>query len=601
MKKALIIAGLFGIVFSTGCKRTDEKKDTVSIEGDVKEVRFAPDNMGPQYISITSNTDWHLSVSDTWVSVTPEAGEAGDADLTVAVVDEECNAARTAEVIITAGTAEVSFKVVQEAPVKVESIGLSAAQRRIVVGQTLPLEITYSPEDAFVEDVQFSSSDDAVASVDQEGTVTAVSVGNAVITAAVGGLEAEYALEVTEEFTTDGLGTEYTFDMLSGLPAGIVTEWGENIYRVNADMTVAEGDALVIDGVRTLLIADGVRITVMGNLDFSPSEQASIQPENDDAVPEYLYFTGNGGGIIRNMRLVCFPIRNFGAQTLTIEECELTGVVQDYAAVNLGSEALSTVRNCEITDNVREAISGGANIASPLLFQDNKLKNNSYDSRNRPQINVTVGGEGSVEIIGNEVVGPYAITTNGGIAVANMMNLSGSNKVLIEDNQIHGNRYGITTNGVMDVTITDNKIYCNTWDSNPMSGGSGISIYNSAGGQKAYISGNVITDNLWGITIIGNVAGGTGPEVNLGNLTEGDDYNPGKNHLAHNGNNGVSYDLYNNSPMMVYAQNNRWGVIDHIAISIEEVIFHQYDDPSLGEVIYMPPWTEGWANSAAAE
>lgn len=589
MKKALIIAGLFGLVFSTGCKQTEEKEDSLSIEGNVKEVRFTPGNTEPQTLSITSSTEWHLSVSQTWVSVTPEAGEAGEATLTVALAEEECAETRTASVTITAGTAQASFNVVQEAPADPESIEIVAAQRRLVVGQTLPLTVTVAPQGAVLEGpVEYSSSDESVASVDQEGVVTAVAVGDAVIKAVADGMEAEYPVEVTEEFTTDGLGVEYTFEMLRDLPAGIVS--GEDgTYTVNASMTLADGDRLVMDGTSALLIADGVRITVLGTLNFTPSEQAVIQPVDATAEPDYLYFTETGGGTLSNVKLVCFPIRNFGGQPLTIENCELSGVVQNYAAINLGSEALTTVRNCTIKDNVREGISGGANIASPLLFENNHLENNSYDSRNRPQINVTVGGAGTVDIIGNTVVGPFETTMNGGIAVANMMGISGTNKVLIEGNDVKGCRYGITTNGTMDVRIIDNILVDNKYESNAMNGGSGVSIYNSNGGQKVYMSGNHIEGHLWGITNIGNVSGGTGPELNLGNLTEGDDYNPGGNVFINNGNGGVLYDLYNNSPLTVYAQGNTWNVEVQDEESIEKVIFHKKDNASLGEVIFMPP------------
>lgn len=589
MKKALIIAGLFGLVFSTGCKQTEVKEDSLSIEGNVKEVRFTPGNTEPQTLSITSSTEWHLSVSQTWVSVTPEAGEAGEATLTVALAEEECAETRTASVTITAGTAQASFNVVQEAPADSESIEIVAAQRRLVVGQTLPLTVTVASQGAVLEGpVEYSSSDESVASVDQEGLVTAVAVGEAVIKAVADGMEAEYPVEVTEEFTTDGLGVEYTFEMLRDLPAGIVS--GENgTYTVNASMTLADGDRLVMDGTSALLIADGVRITVLGTLNFTPSEQAVIQPVDATAEPDYLYFTETGGGTLSNVKLVCFPIRNFGGQPLTIENCELSGVVQNYAAINLGSEALTTVRNCTIKDNVREGISGGANIPSPLLFENNHLENNSYDSRNRPQINVTVGGAGTVEIIGNTVVGPFETTMNGGIAVANMMGISGTNKVLIEGNDVRGCRYGITTNGTMDVRIIDNILVDNKYESNAMNGGSGVSIYNSNGGQKVYMSGNHIEGHLWGITNIGNVSGGTGPELNLGNLTEGDDYNPGGNVFINNGNGGVLYDLYNNSPLTVYAQGNTWNVEVQDEESIENVIFHKKDNASLGEVIFMPP------------
>ena len=178
---------------------------------------------------------------------------------------------------------------------------------------------------------------------------------------------------------------------------------------------------------------------------------------------------------------------------------------------------------------------------------------------------------------------------NGGIAVANMMGISGTNKVLIEGNDVRGCRYGITTNGTMDVRIIDNILVDNKYESNAMNGGSGVSIYNSNGGQKVYMSGNHIEGHLWGITNIGNVSDGTGPELNLGNLTEGDDYNPGGNVFINNGNGGVLYDLYNNSPLTVYAQGNTWNVEVQDEESIEKVIFHKKDNASLGEVIFMPP------------
>lgn len=587
--RSLPVIGLLCLLSIAGCnKNGNQREDSISIEGNIGEIRFAPDDTEPRTVVITASTEWYLSVSAAWVSVTPEAGEAGTSTLTVTVVDEDCPETREADVNIVAGTAKVSFKVIQTAPVNAESIALSAAQRRIVVGQTLPLELTVVPEGAELGTVSYTSSDEAVASVDAEGTVTAVAVGEAVITAAADGLSAEYEVEVTEVFTTDGLGTEYTFGMLSALPAGVVSGEG-GTYTVNSSIILADGDILTMDGTSTVLVGNEVGITVMGTLDFTPAEKAEIRPVDDNSVPEYLYFTENGGGTISNMRIVCLPIRNFGGQPLTVEDCELTGVVQSYAAVNLGGEFLTTVRNCRITDNVREGISGGANIASPLLFENNHLENNSYDSRNRPYINVTVGGDGSVDIVGNTIVGPFENTTNGGIAVSNMMGLSGSNKVVIERNDVRGCRYGITTNGVMDVRIIDNVLVDNKWDSNAMTGGSGVSIYNTTGGQKVYMSGNRIEGHLWGITNIGYVAGNAGPELNLGNLTEGEEYNPGGNIFKDNGNGGVLYDLYNNSPMTVYAQGNTWNVEVQDEESIESVIFHKHDDGSLGEVIFMPP------------
>lgn len=236
------------------------------------------------------------------------------------------------------------------------------------------------------------------------------------------------------------------------------------------------------------------------------------------------------------------------------------------------------------------AINGSANGSSPLVFKNNYLYKNSANASNRPQINVTVGGIGIVEVSDNEVVGPAEITMNGGIAVNNFLGISGINKVIIKGNKVRDCRYGITTNGVMDVDIIGNEILDNKYESEPMNGGSGISIYNTNGGQKVKISENIIKRNLWGITIIGSSTTTKGPIVNIGNLTEGADYNVGKNILAENGHDGVLYELYNNSPIDVSAVNNNWGSFEQSETEIEKVITHKNDNELLGKVTFMPPY-----------
>ena len=64
-----------------------------------------------------------------------------------------------------------------------------------------------------------------------------------------------------------------------------------------------------------------------------------------------------------------------------------------------------------------------------------------------------------------------------------------------------------------------------------------------------------------------------------------------------NGNNGVLYDLFNNGTGTIWAQGNTWNVAVQDEESIEEVIYHQNDNPNLGLVIFMPPHQ----NSTAVE
>ena len=99
-------------------------------------------------------------------------------------------------------------------------------------------------------------------------------------------------------------------------------------------------------------------------------------------------------------------------------------------------------------------------------------------------------------------------------------------------------------------------------------------------GQSGIISGNYIEGHLWGITLI------QCEDINCGEVDNPD--SPGGNVFKDNGNNGMAYDLYNNGRNKVYAQLNTWSVAEQTEELIETVISHFNDDPSLGEVIFMP-------------
>ena len=72
-------------------------------------------------------------------------------------------------------------------PVFVESITLDKQSTVMLTGNTVTLVATVRPEDATNQNVTWSSSDDNVATVDQNGKVTAVAPGAAIITATAEG------------------------------------------------------------------------------------------------------------------------------------------------------------------------------------------------------------------------------------------------------------------------------------------------------------------------------------------------------------------------------------------------------------------------------
>lgn len=568
------------------CEKTEIVDPEIVIKSE-STITFHPsDSETEKIVKFTSTKAWQLAPVDaTWLDVSPKQGEAGEATLVIKLTETTTTEARSAEIKII--SEEISKTIqVNQAIIELTNLELVTPPSTMTVGDKLKLEYTLTPENATIKSVTWASSDDKVISVDQEGNVEALFAGTADITLTVNDKTATCQVEVIEQENV------FTFRKLSNIEnSGVTIEDGA--YVVSSNFEIVEGTILRLFDNETVKLKDGIEIKISGTLDFTPKTKATITRYDEDntSQPKSIYITGdNAGAEIKNVTFVDVPIRLYALQPVKIDSCEFKNVTSRRAAIDMGKSLDVKVTNCKFIENGYPAIAGASNSSTPLVFKNNYLYKNSASASNRPQINVTVGGIGIVEIIDNEVVGPAEITMNGGIAVSNLLGISGVNKVIIKGNKIKDCRYGITTNGVMDVDIIGNEILDNKYESNPMNGGSGISIYNTNGGQKVKISENIIKRNLWGITIIGSSTTTKGPIVNIGNLTEGADYNVGKNILAENGHDGVLYELYNNSPLDLSAVNNNWGSFEQSETEIEKVITHKNDNELLGKVTFMPPY-----------
>ena len=568
------------------CEKTEIVDPEIVIKSE-STITFHPsDSETEKIVKFTSTKAWQLAPVDaTWLDVSPKQGVAGEATLVIKLTETTTTEARSAEIKII--SEEISKTIqVNQAIIELTNLELVTPPSSMTVGDKLKLEYTLTPENATIKNVTWTSSDDKVISVDQEGNIEALFAGTSEITLTVNDKTTTCQVEVIEQENV------FTFRKLSNIEnSGVTIEDGA--YVVSSNFEIVEGTILRLFDNETVKLKDGIEIKISGTLDFTPKTKATITRYDEDntSQPKSIYITGdNAGAEIKNVTFVDVPIRLYALQPVKIDSCEFKNVTSRRAAIDMGKSLDVKVTNCKFIENGYPAIAGASNSSTPLVFKNNYLYKNSASASNRPQINVTVGGIGIVEIIDNEVVGPAEITMNGGIAVSNLLGISGVNKVIIKGNKIKDCRYGITTNGVMDVDIIGNEILDNKYESNPMNGGSGISIYNTNGGQKVKISENIIKRNLWGITIIGSSTTTKGPIVNIGNLTEGADYNVGKNILAENGHDGVLYELYNNSPLDLSAVNNNWGSFEQSETEIEKVITHKNDNELLGKVTFMPPY-----------
>lgn len=118
------------------------------------------------------------------------------------------------------------------------SITLDITEAKIEVGKTLTLTATVTPE-TNTDTIVWTSSDDTVASVDQNGVVTALTTGSATITATVGQISATCLLTVVDtasginQVTTDN-GTVTIYD----LQGRRVVNPNKGIYIINGKKVV---------------------------------------------------------------------------------------------------------------------------------------------------------------------------------------------------------------------------------------------------------------------------------------------------------------------------------------------------------------------------
>lgn len=385
------------------------------------------------------------------------------------------------------------------------------------------------------------------------------------------------------QYTTPGTGQAYTLADLVAISDGVITSTSDTSYLQTADFTLAATDTLLISEDLTWFVASSAAINIFGTFIADPPLQAVLTAE--DASQHYEGIRFEDGSTINLQRLSITDGGGIKSLTdqLTLAYCTISNHVSNAttgAALEL-SNGKVYIDHVAFANNERAAISSAANgAAAPQIIHSSFLQN-GFENTNRPQINLGPSGTDTTLIRNNTVIGNPANTLVGGIAFSSLVGNTGH--VIIDSNLVQGNRYGINMTG-SNITgrIADNTIMDNNTQGNPAQGGSGINLYGGAT-NVSVVSGNTITGNLWGVTIQSTAT------VNLGD-TAAANYNPGGNAFANNGNGGVIYALYNNTPNTVPAMNNCWDIdnpsIDSTAAAA--VIFDVADDGTLGQVFFMP-------------
>lgn len=155
---------------------------------------------------IALETNGHTSET---VAYTLEPADTTEDDVTLSVADESIAKLEgnklvavsdgATKITATSGIVKTSAKVT--VTTKVEQIALSKTEGVLTVGNSVTITATVTPDNATNATVNWTSSDEKVATVDSNGKVTAVAAGNATIKATSesdGDVSADYALTVNK-------------------------------------------------------------------------------------------------------------------------------------------------------------------------------------------------------------------------------------------------------------------------------------------------------------------------------------------------------------------------------------------------------------------
>ena len=393
----------------------------------------------------------------------------------------------------------------------------------------------------------------------------------------------------------------YVINLPASLPEGVSGLGFDNdnivltktYFTINGDLVISEGETLLFGGSTTM--------EVNGNLTITGATIGAAEGSEGTAKGFRMYQEG-ASATITGSEFNYVGI-NYGNGTeegcLTVTGCTFNNHNSKggNAAINFTSLSKGNlVQDCTFENPTLSSVASGANVACGITIKDNIINKPNTSARLYPGINMSATGPYDIVIDGNQVHGAAETTRSGGIALACLLGNPPTGTLYVTNNYVENCSYGITLTGPGDVRMINNTVLNNKYISDPDLGGSGLNITcNSANViAKAYMQGNHIEGNAWGITLIGNV------DVNAGYVTgEAKDveYNPGENVFINNGNtkyaNGVDpegefqrWDLYNNSPNTVYAQNNYWYIAKDANPRV--TIYDIADDPSKGEVIYTP-------------
>ncbi len=336
-------------------------------------------------------------------------------------------------------------------------------------------------------------------------------------------------------------------DLLTLSDGALVT--GDTGYRQLADITISPMDTLRVPAGTEWLAAADVELRITGVIQSLGRPFQPVVFAAEGAAP------GSWSGLILDdgsgrSHLVCTELRDgedglicLGASPL-VEFCQIENNLSSGLSCFL--EGNPTLRHTTIRANMRYGVEITGS-SSPRLEHCVIQGNNLEASDPRNAVSIGIQGTNSPVLISCLLEGAAFGNPASGFSLW----MSGNPQ--LHHCEIRGFRSGVVIQGAGATGSLENCWIHDNRYSNPMLGGSGINVNTSA---MPTFRNCLIEGNDWGVTVtsVSQPDFGTGESL-------------GMNRLHDNGNNGGTYDFWNNTTGLIEASGNWWGTLDGALIN----------------------------------
>ena len=270
-------------------------------------------------LTVTANRPWTAQCDASWITLSATSG-TGNGTITVTAPAYEDEQPRTAKIIFASGALKETVTVTQNPKPGPAFVALDYTELTLPAGASQRLVVTAYPKDADIHrDVKWYSSNNDIATVSRDGTVTALAPGRADITvvANVGGQQTACRVRVVPaeqmvSVTSGGDNTlrlalvapsdaDFTLSFDVDLPEGFALD----AKKTAPDPSLAAGYAVTVTGKRVEMKPNGLRsggtMEKRNLLTFACTAAPGTSKGSYKAALRNLTFTPTAGYALQNI------------------------------------------------------------------------------------------------------------------------------------------------------------------------------------------------------------------------------------------------------------------------------------------------------------